>query len=224
MELLLSSTAVCWRRGVWLWAAYRSQWCNQLHCCHVSPFCVLAPSIMCLVFPSWFMSYHFQSCCDTLHVIYFPLSFALPHVLIHSFSFCLSFVLIFALHPSLLSLLSLTCLCCWLTCHRSALLTLTERSCVAEGRGHSLSVLPLFIILLLSRPVFLIWRSLIKVLGLLATLLHPSYVLCSSFFLPLNSFIFVNAYMDDSFLFVFLFHNMSLMGLSLPRSQALSGF
>lgn len=133
-------------------------------------------------------------------------------------------MLIFALHPSLLSLLSLTCLCCWLTCHRSALLTLTEGSCVAEGRGHSLSVLPLFIILLLSLPVFSHLKVINKSAGPFSPLITSFICPLFLFLSPLEFFIFVNVYVDDSFLFVFLFHNMSLMRMSLPRSQALSGF
>lgn len=172
------------------------------------------------------MSYRSRCCCDTLSVIYFPLSFALLHVLIHSFSFCLPFPL-----SSLSSLSSASRV--WVV-GSSPLCSLNIERRVACGWGQRtlfLSLCCLSLLFCCSLNQFLssegYLQSALQVLVLLATLEHPSFI-CSSFFLLLNSFIFLNVvcyhYMDHSFLSVFPSPVTSPMGLSLPWSQGQSRF
>lgn len=114
--------------GVWLWAAYRSQWCNRLRhcrCCHSS-------SLLGLYSLSQVLMSYRAACCS---VIYFPLS-SPPHrvFICSSSSSRLPFMLMLALCLSS-SLSPLPHVSVLLAHHGSALLTLTEGSRVAEGRG-----------------------------------------------------------------------------------------
>lgn len=174
--------------GVWLWAAYRTQWCNRLCrccCCRRRGSSLLGLYSLSLVL----MSYR-SACCS---IIYFPLSSPPPHVFICSSSFSrLPFMLILALCLSS-PLSPLPHVSVLLAHHGSALLTLTEGSRVAEGRGLSSPLSP-------SLSLCLSWsfccslnrfpsskgrlQITLREQGLLATLQHSS--LFSSSLLLLN--------------------------------------
>lgn len=133
------------------------------HCDVTDSLPCICPSIIPLlsILSHVFMSYHSPCHCETLGVMYLSLSLTLRRVLIHSFP-CFPFTLLSVLHP-FLPFSSLPHVSVLLARQRSALLSLTEGSCMADGRGCSFSLsLSSFLsvsFVLLSLPAPLSWRS-----------------------------------------------------------------